>query len=400
MGQLKWEFHLSSEVFEIDQLVVEKAHQALESDSSIRSLLPCAPDCAEVTLLKDLAKNITSKFTDIVIIATGASSNIPRMVFELQTPSVRVHFLENLESYKIRSTLQNLDLSKTCFLSITKSGNTLEVVAILDACIKWARQSFDSSYIKEHFYFLIGKGKTLVRDVAQNYDAIVIDLPSTSGRFSFFSPVGLLACALSGFDVEKILEFGKKHFDILIKEGSILREHSEFLMSMSHHYTSHVFLGYSERFSGMNTFIRQLVAESIGKNATGFNPYTAIGAIDHHSQIQLYLDGPDDKFFTIFAPIHDQKDLMVDHPVHGYISVDTLLLAQAETVIDALKLKHKNIRLFMVQKLNEEFLAQIVMTLMLETILFARIHNMNPFDQPAVEDMKKILKTKLEQENV
>ena len=156
-----------------------------------------------------------------------------------------------------------------------------------------------------------------------------------------------------------------------------------------------VIMTYVDRLEDLGKWYRQLWAESLGKDGKGSTPINALGTIDQHSQLQLYLDGPKDKFFTFFNfPNKGNK-----YKVSGSIipnsmkflknkKLGAIIKAQNKATRKIFDLNKIPFRQFIFNKNNEEELGQIFTFFVLETILLARLMNVNPFDQPAVERIK------------
>ena len=163
---------------------------------------------------------------------------------------------------------------------------------------------------------------------------------------------------------------------------------------------------YIDRLQNLSLWYRQLWAESIGKNGFGLTPVNALGTVDQHSQLQLYLDGPRDKFFTIIGKKKKSKSLELDcsfaksqmfHPLHGK-TLEQLLVAEMKATIETIKNKKLPLRYIEVNEIAEMELGALVMFLFLETIFCCYLINVNPFDQPAVEEGKILTKKYLENE--
>ena len=138
-----------------------------------------------------------------------------------------------------------------------------------------------------------------------------------------------------------------------------------------------VILNYDSDLTDLSYWYQQLVAESLGKNGKGLTPMVSTCPRDHHSLLQLYLDGPKDKFFTFFSPLKVKKT-----------KIESIIDAQCEATKNIFKRKRIPFRHFVFKKNSEEELGYIFTFFVLETILLADLMNVNPFDQPAVEDVK------------
>ena len=153
---------------------------------------------------------------------------------------------------------------------------------------------------------------------------------------------------------------------------------------------------YSNVFYGIAVYIRQLISESLGKNGLGINPILFEGNIDQHSQLQSYLDGLPDKFFTILIPTHitNNNNTKITNTTISELThlkdktLSDINTLQIKSVINLLKKKKKNLRILEINSVNEIFISEIITCFMLETILYAKVNNIDPFTQTAIESMK------------
>ena len=156
-----------------------------------------------------------------------------------------------------------------------------------------------------------------------------------------------------------------------------------------------VILNYDSNLNDLGYWYQQLVAESLGKKSKGINPIISFGPKDHHSLLQLYLDGPKDKFFTFFNFSKKENKLRINQEIipnnMKFLknkNLKSIINAESNAVKNIFKLKNIPFRQFTFKKGNEEELGEVFTFFVLETILLARLMNINPFDQQAVEQVK------------
>ena len=154
---------------------------------------------------------------------------------------------------------------------------------------------------------------------------------------------------------------------------------------------------YIDNLKNFTDWYRQLWAESLGKNNFGSVPINSMGTIDQHSQLQLYLEGPKDKFFTFLTEKNSPynfkiKDWTGCKTLFGGKKLSDIVKVEQETTIEVLNRKKLPIRIFEIENLDEEVLGGLMMQMFLETILIAYAKEINPFDQPAVELRKELAK--------
>lgn len=356
----------------------------------------------DLALIKKIAKNIKDHFSDLVIIATGASNTIPYSVASLSTSSnVNVSYLDNADQISVDKLLNKLNPKHTAFLTISKSGETIETLAVMLLCIDWININLGSTKPAEHFFVITDPVENSLRKIAQHLNLVILDHPkSTGGRYAAFSSVGLLVAEVVGFNAEVIIDHAKEGFTSQINANSWVCEGASYMLSMSRLYSNSVFMIYGDQFNGFSQWYRQLIAESLGKKLQGINPMIAAGLIDQHSQLQLYLDGPNDKFFTFLSQAikSDDEPKISNQPADfglNYLSGKSLkdiMNSQFINVQEMLYECKKNIRVIYTKNLQEEFFAEFMMGQMLEVVLFAYTKHINPFNQPAVEKIKDGIK--------
>ena len=226
--------------------------------------------------------------------------------------------------------------------------------------------------------------------------------PGIGGRYSALSLVGLLPAMIVGLDPLAVREGAA---DVLapVLDGAP----PEFVepaigaaisvgLATENRVTTTVVMPYVDRLADFGLWFRQLWAESLGKNGKGTNPINALGTVDQHSQLQLYLDGPRDKMFTVMmlncagsGPIVEPS--LADDEALGYLSgksMGDLMDAEQRATAKTLVRNNRPTRIFRLSSLDERMMGALMMHFMLETIIAAHLLNVDPFDQPAVEEGK------------
>jgi len=357
-----------------------------------------------IKYIDSLAKEIRLGCKNLVIIGTGASSNIPKILFSLVTynKDFQIHFLEDADTFKFENLISKLNPTSTRFLTISKSGRTLEILALVSLCSKWIKKNIPNAKLDEIFYFITdpqGSNNYLLQ-IAKKFNAKIINHPKLNGRFSFFSSLGLLPATIIGFNIEQILKHTNWCINTIFQESSWMLEAATYFITMSKKYHNAVLMTYSNAFYGIAVYLRQLISESLGKEGLGVNPIIFEGNIDQHSQLQSYLEGLPDKFFTILIPNthlnnhNHEKIIHTEIPELTYLKNKTLCdinKLQIKSVTDLLKKGKKNLRIIEVKNFNETFIAEIITCFMLETILYAKLNNINPFTQTAIESLKNTI---------
>ena len=271
---------------------------------------------------------------------------------------------------------------KTLNIIISKSGNTLETI------------------VNENIFS--GKDKLFITENSNNYlKKLALKLKSEiiehknfiGGRYSVLSEVGMLPAELMGLNSNKFKRFDKL---ILNKNfvNNLLSNVNALYDLIKRKKTNSIILNYDESSYNIFKWYQQLVAESLGKNSKGVLPIISDMPKDNHSLMQLYLDGNKNCFFTFFDVIDTNspkiKNKILDN--FKYLkshNLQSIKLAQKQATQIVFKAKKIPFRSFEILKKNEETLGELFTFFMLETILLGKMMKINPFDQPAVELIKK-----------
>lgn len=385
--------------------IKEKAEKALTYLKNLPTTLPL------LTRLNDDLKEIEEKaqhfkkFDDVVILGTGGSSLAGQAITALRTTiAPRLHFLDNIDSHSFSKTFAKLDKTKTGIIAISKSGNTAETLMQLLTCI----QMWDQTKIKEQFLIVSEDANNAIREVAKKYDIACLDHPNDiGGRFSAFTVVGMLPALIAGMDAKAFRQGALETIDMLrtstFENCAPLIGASIHTVFAKQNINQSVMFVYCDRLQLFASWYCQLWAESLGKKnqqniATGTTPVRALGAVDQHSQLQLYLGGPKDKFFT-FITLENQPPLPslslagFEHPAIMTLNgknMGDLMIAEQRATIDTMRKQNCPLRQLQIKQLDITNLGALMMHFMLETIAASQLLEVDPFDQPAVEDGKKL----------
>jgi glucose-6-phosphate isomerase len=364
-------------------------------------------------------KRLADGATDIVILGTGGSSLGGQTLAQLAgyaIPGVgalrglpRVHFIDNLDALSFASMLEKLPLATTRFAAISKSGGTAETlmqtIAALSA-VKAAGHDPGKAFIGITEPAKAGKRNGL-RDLLGRHQVAMLDHdPGVGGRFSALTNVGLLPAAALSLDVGAIRKGAaaalapvlakKKAAEVPAALGAALG----IALAETRKKSISVVMAYSDRLERFTHWYVQLWAESLGKDGKGTTPVGALGPVDQHSQVQLYIGGPRDKLFTVISvagaglgPRID-KDLaaLAGEPGLGGKTIGDLAAAEARATAETLAKNGCPVRAINIPKLDEQSLGELLMHFMLETIIAAHLLGVDAFDQPAVEEGKVLAK--------
>ena len=326
------------------------------------------------------------KYKVISIFGLGGSSLCIKAIYDFLRFKIKkkIHFYDNL-NVAVPKVMKNQNLD----IIISKSGSTLETII---------NQNIFSNSKK---LFITENKKSYLMDLALKLKSEIIEHRNfVGGRYSVLSEVGMLPAELLGLKSDKF-----KNFDNLIKNKNFTNTLVNNVDMMYKFYlsgkTNSVLLNFDRSLISLLEWYQQLLSESLGKKGKGFFPIISNLPKDNHSLMQLYLDGNKNNFFTIF----DAKDpstskIKNENLLSGYSflknqSVKSVMIAQKDSVKRVFKKQGLKFRNFEILIKDEESLGIIFTYFMLETILLGKLMKLNPFDQPAVESIKKETKRAL-----
>ncbi len=346
------------------------------------------------------------KFDNVLFLGTGGSSLGGKTLVSLvrnqfyNSTKPKIFFLENIEYNQINELLKKLNLKKTACVVTSKSGETIETISQFFLIENTFHRNKIS--INKRIFIITEDKKSSLKKIQENKDLIFLPHPiSVGGRFSVFSIVGLLPAALVDFDIKKFCK-GAEEFLFKIKNDKIFDEFFLPILSLIElnktGINMSVIMPYSDSLNNLSFWYRQLWAESNGKRKRGITPINALGTVDQHSQLQLYLDGPNDKFFTIIGKNPDKAAKKLSciisekedyEPLHKK-SLENLLDCEMRATIQTLKKHNLPLRVMIINPTEQKLIGSLMMFFFIETIFGCLLLDVNPFDQPAVEDSKRL----------
>ena len=350
--------------------------------------------------------NKLKKFDNVLFLGTGGSSlggkTIVSLVnnYFLNNTKPKIYFIENVDSSSILGLLKNIKLNRTACVVTSKSGETIETISQFFLILNQFEKKKIS--IKKKFFIITEDKESSLKDIQEEKNLFFLNHPkSIGGRFSVFSIVGLLPASLVNFNIKKFCDGAKdflreikysKKFDYFFYPIFNLIKLNEKGVNMS------IMMPYSDSLNNLSLWYRQLWAESTGKKGKGITPINSLGTVDQHSQLQLYLDGPRDKFFTIIGEKKTKKSVKINciysknkiyENLHNK-SLDTLLEAEMMSTIETIKNKNLPTRVLILKSLKEKDMGSLMMFFFIETIFCCFLLDLDPFDQPAIEEGKKL----------
>ena len=401
---------------------------ALQEDYRSRQLphLRIAEETADVSVAQSVLARLSKGAETIVFFGIGGSSlggqtlaqlggwNIPGMADAAQRGRPRTRFYDNLDPVTLQSALGSFNLAATRFVLTSKSGGTPETLVQALAALAAAKDAGLAGRLPELFLGITepaipGKANGLRALLEAHAIPILDHHPDIGGRYSVFTNVGLLPAMARGLDALAV-RAGARHVVSALMAAKSPREFLPALgaaiavgMARERGVRAQIMMPYADRLGRLGHWFAQLWAESLGKNGQGTAPIAALGPVDQHSQLQLFMDGPREYLVSVVRAPTAGLGPRLSPPLAtaaglGYLAGRTagdLVAAQAAAVPEALKRAGRPVRVFDLAGLDEPSVGALMMHFMLETILAARLMGVDPFDQPAVELAKVLVRERI-----
>ena len=399
---------------------ITDAYKAIEKKKKEGKLgfmeLPYKTDLAKQ--IKAAAKKLSPKFENFVVIGIGGSAlgNIA-LQQALRHPywnylsnaerkgDLKLFVPDNVDPDYISGLLDVLDVNKTLFNVISKSGSTAECLANFFILKKALEKKVGKKYA-DHIIITTDIEKGYLRELADKEGILSFVVPANvGGRFSVFSPVGLLSAAFTGINIDKLLAGAaemdaKCSNDNLMKNPAALYATIQYLFYWAKRPMS-VVMPYSNALYGISDWYRQLWAESLGKKTNrrgevinvGPTPIKALGATDQHSQVQLYIEGPHDKVITFLSVEQFEKNVKIpsyDNHYLGGRTLNELLKAEEEATRMALTKENRPNLTVSLPKITPETIGQMIYMFELATAYAGELFDIDAFNQPGVELGKQL----------
>jgi glucose-6-phosphate isomerase len=358
-------------------------------------------------VLKDFRAAPRQKFRDVLILGTGGSSLGGQTLYALADARAlpRLHFMDNIDPTSFTTLFAALDPARTGVVAISKSGGTAETLTQFVICLDWLRAHMAETDLARRCIAVTEPRDNVLRRLALRFGLPTLDHdPGIGGRYSVLSNVGLLPALLAGLDVEALRQGAGEVLDATLGASSprdsapALGASVAVALSEAHGIGTTIVMPYIDRLAHFGLWFRQLWAESLGKDGKGTTPIRALGTVDQHSQLQLYLAGPPDKMFTLVTGEAAgtgaivARDIASD-PALAYLAgkrMGDLLDAEQRATAQSLMRNQRPTRLIHIARPDARSMGALLMHFMLETIIAADLLGVDAFDQPAVEEGKVI----------
>ena len=315
----------------------------------------------------------------------------------------QLHVIDNIDPNYVADMLKNLPLAKTLFIVISKSGGTVEPMSLYGLVKERLMKKFPQNYQK-HLVFVTDPKTGLLRKIGEKEGIRCFDVPSKiGGRFSVLTSVGLLPLALAGVEIEELLKGARQMREATKRAKGIgnvaLRLAAiQFLLDRKKGKPMTVLMPYSNALFRMGDWYRQLLSESIGKKASaGPTPINALGTTDQHSQLQLYSDGPNNKFLIFMRVLSHANDPKLEanvlpEPI-AFLNgkkLSEMIDAAYHGTSEALRRKKRPTLTLEIPEVDARHVGGLFMLFEFQVALLGEFYKVNAFDQPGVEQSKLI----------
>lgn len=415
------------------QARVRDAHKQLSADRASGSLgfYDLHKDTKTVSNVQSITKKcMTDEIDNLVVLGIGGSAlGITTLFNALKSPYhnqlsreerggvPKLFVMDNIDPDTFAEMMRICPPENTVYNVISKSGGTSETISQFLIILDQLKKHLPENKLNQHVVVTTsplkkGASPSPLQHLQKSFKLPVLHIPfNVGGRFSIFTPVGLFPAAAMQMDVPALLrgcramEKRTASPDIQ-KNPAYLYAAVQYILDQKKHKPISVMMPYSDKLSAVSDWYAQLWAESLGKilpgsaksppQSVGQTPVSALGVTDQHSQLQLYLEGPNDKIITILEestfntklkiPTVDKKLTSIKF-LHGK-SMNQLMAAERRATVDALREKDRPVVRITFPKVDESTVAQFLYMLEVQTAMAGQLYGIDAFDQPAVELIK------------
>lgn len=355
---------------------------------------------------------VGDRFDFVLILGIGGSALGARFLIDAlgSNKGPQIFQCESVDPAAWIRLSDRIDFSRCLLIAVSKSGNTLETMASFLYFTDLIRKKSGSRW-KEGLWIVTDPQEGALRRFAREEGIATFDIPpGVGGRFSVLSAAGLVPAACAGVDIVELLAGARRMDERCQKEDpwfnpALMSASLHFLLDRNHERKIRVLMNYGQRLREYPRWFCQLWSESLGKRFSlrgeevfsGTTPVPAMGPEDQHSQLQLYLEGPRDKSVTFIAFETDPTDAVIPSGTEGLsaggllqgLSAHRLLAAERMATETALLSAGCPNQTILIKEVNPYLVGQLLTMAEVETVFAGALYNVNPFDQPGVEAIKR-----------
>jgi glucose-6-phosphate isomerase len=401
---------------EVETLVARSAEatHALQAKRTAGELpfsdLPHQKDALAAT--KALAAEVRAECDTLVVLGIGgASLGINALTTALETTR-RIVVADNIDPWTFGALIDGLDLNRTAFNVISKSGETAETMAqfliVRDLLL---RQLGAVEYTK-HVIITTDADAGALRQIVHDEGFRALDVPAGgAGRFSVLTAVALFPAAVAGLRVDDLLA-GAAWMDSRCQDAKLWQNPGHLLAALLHladlHHHQHivVLMPYADRLHGLAAWFAHLWAETLGKAETidgapahvAQTPLAAVGVTGQHSLLQLLVEGPADKVVIMLRVEDHGREIPIpaaysDLDSLGYLGgtgLGQLLNREQRATEVTLVQQQRPVITISLPQLNPFTLGQLFYLFEAAAVFAAALYRVNPLDQPGAQASKRL----------
>lgn len=371
--------------------------------------------------LEKVAANVREQFEAFVVLGIGGSALGPIAIQQAlnhlhyndlpaqKRGGPRFFVEDNIDPERMQALLDVIDIKKTCFNIITKSGATAETMSQYLIISELLKKEVGAGWEKHIIATTDPEKGNLIKLARENNFELFFIPPTVGGRFSEMSPVGLLPAAVCGIDIRAMLK-GAADMDARCKTDDVMQNPAllqatlQYILMQDMGINIQVVMPYADSLKYMADWFCQLWAESLGKNVTrkgqavnvGQTPTKSLGVTDQHSQLQLYTEGPYDKLITLLKVEDFRCETAIPHGCEQFVDVsflggktlNELIEAERQGTEYALFRAGRMSQTIILPHVDAHTIGQLMFFFEMTTAYAGELLDIDAFNQPGVEQSK------------
>ena len=339
----------------------------------------------EVEKIKKVSKYIRNNCDVLLVIGVGGSYMGSKAIISLfknqfKTDIEIIFAGYSLSSEYLANLLDYIKNKKVIVNVISKSGNTMEVNLIFSKILELMKKKYSEKELRKHIIITTNKKTGKLREIASKNNYMNFNIPNISGRYSIFTAVGLLPIAVSGIDIDKLIEGYKSGLNNIDKcfLYAVIRE-----LLYKNGKKVEAFTIYDERFTYFNEWLKQLFAETQGKKRQGILPISVFNTRDMHSLGQYFSEGEEMIFSTVINVVNNKDVLINGKSLNKINNIATLNILKSYSMPSIL---------INMDRLTEENIGELIYFFLASAAIGGYLMGVNPYNQPGVNEYKRLIK--------
>lgn len=354
-----------------------------EGPDSFIKLEKCIKE-KEVEKIKKVSKYIRNNCDVFLVIGVGGSYMGSKAIISLfknqfKTDIEIIFAGYSLSSEYLANLLDYIKNKKVIVNVISKSGNTMEVNLIFAKVLELMKKKYSEKELRKRIIITTNKKTGKLREIALKNNYMNFNIPNISGRYSIFTAVGLLPIAVSGIDIDKLIEGYKLGINNIDKcfLYAVIRE-----LLYKNGKKVEAFTIYDERFTYFNEWLKQLFAETQGKKRQGILPISVFNTRDMHSLGQYFSEGEEMIFSTVINVVNNKDVLINGKSLNKINNIATLSILKSYSMPSIL---------INIDRLTEENIGELIYFFLASAAIGGYLMGVNPYNQPGVNEYKRLM---------